>query len=657
MAYSIKIEIISLPINGDIIKISNPLQDYFQFNFVTLRDQQSEVQIGSDISGTIDNFAYMFSNDYNEQNDFTTTQDSTSYTLIAEDWMGWGNGTQPPLVEINNTSGRINVTIEEVEDYLQILNVKPEATMSSCNGVTFKAVCNENVSKINIGTSGDQIIDPESSEVIYMQSFARTTENVPILVSVANALGSEASYYATIPKILNANDFLINIVDSNVYIINNSNLLLQIEYSINGTDYQLENSFENLTIEEYTLYIRDEVGCVVTKTFSIGSEQLVQPYVYLSPYNSIIFKRLVEWGICSNYKNDDNTLSCEKDTVLKHKELQLFQVCDTERTQFRSNADTILVELINTEDNTITELTHVKISNNMNLKDRRDCTIVELDTDLYGIYFTTGNIYDYITGVATGTYDLDGNLPEYTVAGNYIQIDGVFYYIQFITYNYDLDVWQIELNTTNSIALGSNVVSCAYNNENYEIYEFDSNFASYNEQLVELKITNSYNDYEDIVLTSEIIYVKEQHENTIFIEHYNDENSDIFFNNWKHKLRVNYTAIKRGIDNTVDYYKGDANSNVYDIKDYVVNIFKFDLVSRGLSERLILALSNKHVYINEIKYVKSNIEMQDKGDDNDIYYIEASMLRANRGLSIGPIPNYNNSNNNLLNDDINLIQE
>ena len=92
---------------------------------------------------------------------------------------------------------------------------------------------------------------------------------------------------------------------------------LELEYSLNGVDYQDTNSFSGITEGDYTIYVRDQYGCQKTKDITIpnyadGGIGVLAPYADLpSKSNSIRFARYVEWGNCSDYKNDENTLSCK----------------------------------------------------------------------------------------------------------------------------------------------------------------------------------------------------------------------------------------------------------------------------------------------------------------------------------------------------------
>src|SRR5690606_19026891 len=110
------------------------------------------------------------------------------------------------------------------------------------------------------------------------------------------------------------------------------------EYSLDNTVWQSSNVFSGLVADDYTLYVRDQLGCSFSYDFSVDAIGTARtPYFLMPKSNSIRFANRITWGDCANRKTDENALSCEANVPKPYKQLQLFQSCDIITTQFRSN--------------------------------------------------------------------------------------------------------------------------------------------------------------------------------------------------------------------------------------------------------------------------------------------------------------------------------
>jgi hypothetical protein len=88
----------------------------------------------------------------------------------------------------------------------------------------------------------------------------------------------------------------------------------------------------------------------------------------------------------------------------------------------------------------------VKKSNNIGLKESLDAKIYAYSSTKSGVYFTSGNTYDFTTGTSNGTHSLYGQVPQWGVVGNYIKIGSNFYFIEEIIY---VVVYKIEVAVDN----------------------------------------------------------------------------------------------------------------------------------------------------------------------------------------------------------------
>src|SRR5690606_28377981 len=97
------------------------------------------------------------------------------------------------------------------------------------------------------------------------------------------------------------------------------------EFSLDGETWQESNVFSGLESGDYDVYIRDQFGCSFNTEVSVSAFGSRLPYFLLPKSNSIRFANRITWGDCANYKNDDNTLSCESEVLKPFKHIILMQ--------------------------------------------------------------------------------------------------------------------------------------------------------------------------------------------------------------------------------------------------------------------------------------------------------------------------------------------
>src|SRR5690606_36592785 len=281
-----------------------------------------------------------------------------------------------------------------------------------------------------------------------------------------------------VPKALNVGNFDISINNSvggailTIVPIVDYNIQ-DIEYSLDDENWQEDSQFTGLLEGEFTLYVRDDFGCSFEYDFSISALNIERiPYFRLPKSNSIRFAERVEWGNCSNQKNDDNTLSCESEVLKPFKHTILMQSCDTGVvTQFRSNYAENIVTVIR-ENGDEQNITVNQMTNNMGVTDKRDARKYNLENGKTGIYFISGNIYDYVTESVTGTYALNGLLPYWGVVDNIMSMGGVLFQIQDVIFD---DSVNADVLVIDNVYTGANTTAIAaseYNIENFEEWEF-----------------------------------------------------------------------------------------------------------------------------------------------------------------------------------------
>ena len=181
---------------------------------------------------------------------------------------------------------------------------------------------------------------------------------------------------------------------------------------------------------------------------------------------------------------------------------------------------------------------------------------------------------------------------------------------------------------------GDIIIGSVYNLENYEIYEFSIDTTTLlGDYTVQINGTDTI--FGSITFNSEILRISTTVERSLFIEYWNDVNTDFFITDWTHKIRVGYISITPELDNENETFKTDESATIYDVQNYEVNRFVFTPQTTELNRKLVLALSHKNVKINGILYTKKSFELEGLSDFVNIQKLTATMTKAESGNTIG----------------------
>ena len=411
-----------------------------------------------------------------------------------------------------------------------------------------------------------------------------------------------------------------------VNVINNG---LVLDYSLDGLEFFADNSFASLASGEYMVTVRDQFGCTATKTFEVFAFEVIEPDFYISKSNSFVYAERVDFGLCSNQKNDENTLSCEENVKLPKEGIQIYQSCDgVITTQFRSSYPTInatVIEGANTFNPIINKLTE-----NIGRTDQRDARRLSLAGGLTGFYFTSGKIYDFATGAETGeTYLLNGGLPEWGVIGNYLRFNGAYYQIEDIIFSEEKAADMLIVKGLFSFSDVPAVVGSQYNREKYELYEFDVNLSNYQDKIFQVKILNQSPYAANKEVLTEKISVKEKHEHSIVIDYKNRVNTDMNYGTGiSNKIRLFLQRINGKPIQTNENLITDTATILLEGTIRESNTFEFAPVTKSMMWKAVTALSQSNVIIDGVAYVKESvIETENLGETN-LYDISATMVKA-----------------------------
>lgn len=577
------------------------------------------------------NFIQAFNLDWNWSNSqFTVTR---NVNVVTIEWKFTNKEfsafycTSDALVEPKPLLGSVTSDIVNESEAISITSVSfAEATTNPCQNV--KVIVETNIDIENI-------ITPVSASAIesttYEFDFLRG-QNITILVEDANGFQDHTG--GPTPSLLSPNDFVLqlNVSPGGTTVIASNSVAvgLDFEYSLDNTTWQTSNVFSGLVAGNYTLYVRDQLGCSTSKTFVVDEYGIQTPYFYISKANSIRFANRIDFGDAGNYKTDENTLSCEVDVLLPYHEVQLFQTADVITTQFKSNYETNTAKVIRANGDEVA-VPVVKKSNYIGNKDSRDARKYDLGSGKTGIYFTSGNIYDYTTGFPTGeTHYLNGGLPIWAKSGGYVKVDTEWFLIEDVLFDESKNAEIMVISSSYSGADVSVIAGTIYNIFDYEIYEFTIDMVDYIDEVIRVSIIAEDDNFTTITLLSEDINVQVNHEFTKAIEYWNEDNNDVFYaTGIKHKIRLPYHKRSGDVDESSEVHKTDVSSVLLSSELYEVDEFKFEPVTKEIWRKLMIALSCKNVLIDGVGYVKNNgFDTEGPLEDTNLYVLTAKMIKT-----------------------------
>jgi hypothetical protein len=280
-------------------------------------------------------------------------------------------------------------------------------------------------------------------------------------------------------------------------------------------------------------------------------------------------------------------------------------------------------------------------STNLNRFQSLDGFIYSYAEGLSAIYFDSGNTYDE-AGFENGTYSLGGNRPDFAVVGNLITVEGLGdFVIQQVLYDENIQK-NVLIIQNNFVSLAEPViVSSTFNLLPFEVVRFDIDFNEYGEGLYDVVIALTDNNFENVTYVSENIYVKENHENTIHVVYFNDNNRDIFYKyGIKNIIRLPYLKIENGVKDEITNNVGDFSSEL--VKSSTAKKDKYYLEALPLNIRFkaILAFGCEYLFINGVGYIKDSEAILEYIENTNLAYLSQELIKTN--------VNYNINNQNII---------
>ena len=541
----------------------------------------------------------------------------------------------------NNTSGRLT-TVESnepittpitIDDVTLIQNADP------CNLVDIQITTNQQATNIT-----SPVIQSVATNPFTITDIPRDAVNdVVITLNDASTSATQSVYV----PVINSSLFDLQIVQSpsssvlNVVWLGLKQPYFSLQYSLDNVAFYYSSSFSGLAVGNYTLYVKDDIGCSISIPFEVTAfdpdvfER--EAYFRVSEQNSLITVKDEVIDNTTTFKNATNTLSYQEESQINYRNFkQLYQTTDgVIKQQYRSNYETVNVKLIDCDGNESVLVPEQK-TQNFDITDVRDVTILPvsyLDVSFVGVQYVTGNTYDPDTLAITMPYNLSTETPDFMNIDDYIQIQGAGWFrVRDIQYYDGIETLVLDVleNSFPILVTGQTVKGTSkYNILPYEVYEvsFDCNTLS-GDYYITYNASDS--EFETVDFITEWFNVKDCQEDTYLLQYYNSENNETNYSTGiVNKIRIPYLKTLTYVPNdTQDVYFTDTNA--INIESTYRDFYSLEVkpIPQGFVRKLGLSVSNDRLFLNGLSLLKNQELEAERFGRNNLYRLTIGFVRS-----------------------------
>ena len=561
------------------------------------------------------NYASAWNFDYNNYGGVnilpaTVSGNVVTITILNSDWqfdsvIGTAIDNGSTTVVISNDAPVIATSV--------LINGYSKSVGNECTKCLVEIVCTGGVAPYNIygGSTGYM---PNQTSPISVLIDRSVSNYISVTDSTNEDIGHVTTFANRKVEVSDISTSVLNLSTGstvNVTVAFISSSVSPYTYSIDGTNYQTANVFTGQAPGTYTIYVKDNFDCVASKQIVIdGTTTVTQTVFDISAINALRFAKYD-----TGKKNQKNTLSNNELRLTSHTYFQQYLENDIITTQFKTNAQYINCFYLD-KDNAVTQLTQIKKTNNIGLKQKSTSTYFNLLNGKSGIYFGVVNLLDYDTDAFVETVNYGSALPQWAnTQGSLVTIDGIGQVpIDNWVYSETYNSFVLEFNIAyTGSPITNKIISAEYNLQPYEIYEFDTLVTKDCNVVIQVGTAN-----DDIKFTyiSECIKMVEDSKFLFDITYWGDENKGNmnYQTGIKHKLRLNGYQDYIGEQET-EGYNGDKEFYVTDNVIYDVQKFTFNQLSTQMAAKLRLVVAHGYLLINGL-YYKLSESPEVSGDGN-----------------------------------------
>lgn len=620
--------------SGDILQIQD------SYTPTVLIDIQFNTTITSlPVTGSVKddllNVLSFIENTYNASNRYTITK-GANYIVLSDN-IGFTTFTE----DSNNTSGRLTTFIvnDPVIVPITIDSITLVENAIPCSLVDIEITTNQQATNIT-----SPVIQVVATNPFTITDIPRDAVNdIVITLNDANTSATQSIYV----PVINSSLFELQLIQSpsssalNIIWLGLKQPYFNLQYSLDNITYYDSSSFSGLPTGNYTLYIKDDIGCSISIPFEVtGFDPNVyvrEAYFKVSEQNSLITVNKETIDNINIFSNPTNTLSFQENSDINYRNFkQLYQTTDgVIKQQYRSNYENVTIKLIDCDANESILVSEQK-TQNFNITDVRDVKILSvnyLDVAFVGVQYITGNTYNPDTLATEEPYNLGTEVPEFMNVDDYIQIEGAGWFrVRDIQYYNGIETLILDVleNSFPILVTGQTVRGTAiYNILPYEVYEFSFDANTLNgDYYITYNATDS--EFTEVNYITEWFNVKECQEKTYLLQYYNTENNETNYSTGiVNKIRIPYSNTLTYVPNdTQDVYFTDTNA--VSIEATYRDFYQLEVlpVPMNFIRKIGLAVTNDRLFLNGLSLLKNTELEAERIGVNNLYKLTINFVRS-----------------------------
>jgi hypothetical protein len=509
-------------------------------------------------------------------------------------------------VNFNNTNlVLMSIFAFSDEEFLLTEQYYVENSINKCSTIQLHVYANLDITGYVANSVTYQ--NPDTTDFVFMVLPRGYSGEISIMGN-----GQTITFLTNAPSILNPANFQVNSVPTptggylTISPIGLSGLELMYKLESGGS-FTSESTFQDVAPGTSSIVVQDNFGCEINVPYTIeeyipGNGNL-EKYSFISPSMPIRFKTLVNFDFVDNLRNQTNTLGEQEDTIINYGYTHYFVPKDVVKIQFLSNYLTNEIKLIPECETDGDVIPHVLVKQFMNIQEKMTCNIYQTPGGPAGLYFTYGDILNYVTNDVESQYNLGGKLPAFGTIGQLVELDGYgLKMIIDIIYDEEINCEVLVLDLGGITELLPGIVSAVYNKNNFNAYEFELDMATYLDQSFSIKAEFSTAEGLDKTYQSENIKCASALPGFVeFIWDYENDTDIIENEDILGIGHYEFEAIEYDTEGTLETNEAFTGSEVVETSNYSITVVKLEPVPTMIAKQIVKAMAySNNVKINNI---------------------------------------------------------
>lgn len=566
---------------------SNWVDVSLRLDFVETRVQSKQVAVGTDIPQTVLNYISAVNLDYGDtggQGNVSASLDSSTSLILsveAENWEFTGITGDVGFVDVT-TSNSLSRTPRTVKF------TGYDQSGQDCNNTLALFEVSGGTAPYNVYVDGSLSLSDQASPIAVPVN-RNTTKLIRFTDSADDFIGD---LILKIPRKLITKDINIStgqtsggatVIIDVAYV---SEYLYPLQYSLDNVTFSETNSFTGQANGDYTIYVKDAFGCVISKDYTVDETSTLTETIFQDPseINPFRFSK-VEPGKLNRY----NTLSYNQNKGLAYTFSHLVVDGDEPVNQIKTNAKYLSIYAVDCQTQDKTVLNPVKRSDHIGRTFKSTATQFATDSNLLGLFFGAVNILDPTTDAVLDSKDFGYQIPTaFDKEGRLVEVSGFgLLPVQSIIYDENYEAFVLQFNVSYTGAAIEVSAKATYNIQNYEIYEFITPVTVMPDSFqVVIEAGRSENDISHAFISERIEKTVDSKELTEIV-YWNTTNigSMNYATGITHKIRLHSVLSRIADEQTVEGYNGDVeryntSQELFDGEEYIFGYLSDEMVRK-----------------------------------------------------------------------------